>query len=735
MMRILHRWPGLVVAALLFVTALSGAVLSLYPALEAVNTPPAGDAMTVAELAARVQAVHPGLEQIKRAPSGRITAWWFDGGQPGSAVVDPATGRDIASADPDPVQRWLTTLHRSLFLGDGGRLAAATGTLVMLLLALTGAVLVARRTGGWRHWFARLRGPLAGRLHTEISRVAVLGLVLSASTALWMAAETFELVTVESEGLNPPAAVSGQTGLALARMEALRTTPVAELRALSFPASGDAQDMFTLDTDRGTGYIDQGTGALLVWQDLTPGQRLSETIYLLHTGQGAAVWGLLLGLMALGVPVLAVTGVMVWWAGWRRRPRLKGNAPAAQAETVLLVGSEGGSTWGFAATLAEALRAAGQSVHVAPMTGFTPSRYRAAQRILVLAATYGEGAAPASARGFLDRLQALPETPTVPLAVLGFGDRHFPAFCAFAAAVEQTARAKGWPVLLPFDTIDQQSAQDFTRWGRTLGNALGINLELVHQPVVPATDTLTLLSRRDYGAAVQVPIAILRFALPPASFWQRVTGRGFARFEPGDLIGILPEGSDVPRLYSLASGSRDGFIEIVVRQHPGGLASGQLTCLQSGQTVRAFLRRHPDFHAGRGRAPLLLIGAGTGVGPLAGFIRTNARRRPIHLVFGLRHPDSDFLYRDELRDWQADGRLARLSVAVSRGERAQYVQDVLHEEASQVVDTVRNGGTVMVCGGRDMARGVSEALADILKPVGISPAQLKADGRYVEDIY
>ena len=54
MMRILHRWPGLVVALLLVVTALSGAALSLYPALEAVTTPSAGSGLTVAELATRV---------------------------------------------------------------------------------------------------------------------------------------------------------------------------------------------------------------------------------------------------------------------------------------------------------------------------------------------------------------------------------------------------------------------------------------------------------------------------------------------------------------------------------------------------------------------------------------------------------------------------------------------------------------------------------------------------------
>jgi sulfite reductase (NADPH) flavoprotein alpha-component len=689
----------------------------------------------VADLAARVQAAHPGLEQIKRAPSGQISAWWFAGDQPGSAVIDPATGRDVASADPNPLRRWLTNLHRSLLLGDGGSWIVAAGALAMLLLAISGVVLVARRLGGWRHWLARLRGPLAGRLHTDIARVAVLGLALSAVTALWMSAETFEIVTIDAASLETPATVSGQAGLALAEMQALRAVPAAELRELSFPAPDDPQDMFTLRTDRGMGYVDQGTGTLLGWQDLSLGQRASETIYMLHTGQGAAVLGLLLGVMALGVPILAVTGVLVWLPGWRNRPRLTGNAPAAQADTIVLVGSEGGSTWGFAATLAHALRDTGQSVHVAPMTAFQPARYRRARRFLILAATYGEGDAPASAKGFLAQFQSLKTVPTAPVAVLGFGDRSFPAFCAFARAVDNAARDKGWSALMAFDTIDRQSPQDFARWGRTLGQATGIELELAHQPVLPATQTLTLLERHDYGAAVQAPMSILRFALPKASFWQRLTGQRFTRFEPGDLLGIVPEGSTVPRLYSLASGSRDGFIEIVVRQHVGGLASGQLTQLEPGQTAQGFLRRHPGFHAGRDRTPLILIGAGTGVGPLAGFIRNNESHRPVHLFFGLRQPDSDFLYRNELSDWQADGKLAHLSIAVSRGQRPQYVQDALRQHAPRITAAISQGARIMVCGGRDMAHGVADALTDILKPAGLTPAMLKVGDRYVEDIY
>ncbi|AMN47133.1 sulfite reductase (NADPH) flavoprotein alpha-component [Steroidobacter denitrificans] len=735
MMRILHRWLGLVLAVLLFVTALSGAALSLFPALESARSLQPDVTLTVADLAARVQAAHPGLEQIKRAPSGQISAWWFDGDQPGSAVIDPATGRDVASADPNPLRRWLTNLHRSLLLGDTGRMIVAAGALAMLLLAISGVVLVVRRLGGWRHWLARLRGPLAGRLHTDIARVAVLGLALSAMTALWMSAETFEIVTIDAASLETPATVSGQTGLALAEMQALRAVPAAELRELSFPAPDDPQDMFTLRTDRGMGYVDQGTGTLLGWQDLSLGQRASETIYMLHTGQGAAVLGLFLGVMALGVPVLAVTGVLVWLPGWRNRPQLTGNAPAAQADTIVLVGSEGGSTWGFAATLARALRDAGQSVHVAPMTAFQPARYRRARRFLILAATYGEGDAPASAKGFLARLQTLETVPTAPLAVLGFGDRSFPAFCAFARAVDNAARNKGWPALMAFDTIDRQSPQDFARWGRILGQALGIELELVHQPDLPATQTLTLLERHDYGAAVQAPMSILRFALPKASLWQRLAGQRFTQFEPGDLLGIVPEGSAVPRLYSLASGSRDGFIEIVVHRHVGGLTSGQLTQLEPGQTAQGFLRRHPGFHAGRDRTPLILIGAGTGVGPLAGFIRNNKSHRPVHLFFGLRQPDSDFLYRNELSDWQADGKLAHLSIAVSRGERPQYVQDALRQQAPRITAAISQGARIMVCGGRDMARGVADALTDILKPTGLTPAMLKVGDRYVEDIY
>ncbi len=162
MIRVLHRWPGLVALALVTLLALSGAALSVFPAAEQMAAPQAHGTMSVGELATRIQIAYPGVEQVKRSPSGRVTAYWFDNGTPGSAVVDPATGEGVASADPNPVERWLTNLHRSLFLDDMGRIVSGAGAAAMLVISASGILLVARRAGGWRQWFAPAARTAAG---------------------------------------------------------------------------------------------------------------------------------------------------------------------------------------------------------------------------------------------------------------------------------------------------------------------------------------------------------------------------------------------------------------------------------------------------------------------------------------------------------------------------------------------------------------------------------------------
>lgn len=732
MIRLFHRWFGLLATLLLVTVAISGMVLSFFPVAEALNTPAAQE-ITVAQLASRVQAAQPSVEQIRRAPSGRITAYYFEGNQPASAVIDPATGLAVGSADPSTLQRWLTNFHRSLLLDDAGRIITACGAAVMVLLSISGLFLLARRAGGWRFLLKPTRGNGNGRLHALVSRLAIPGLVLSSLTALWMTAATFGLLPQDAAAPAFPAQVSGRTDIAIAAIPMLENTAINDLRSLNFPAVNDATDVFTLKTATGEGYIDQGNGSLLGWKKAGWVERISYLITMLHTGQGMAWLGLLLGVSALSVPVLGWSGVSVWLL--RRRGNKLASAPADDADTIVLVGSEGGTTRGFAATLELALSAQGHRVYVGQMTGFDPHRWPKARQIILLAATYGDGAAPAHAQGFVEQFKRVAAKPGLPLAILGFGDRSFPKFCGFAAAIAQAAKDNGWSQLLPFDTVDRQSPQDFARWGRSLANALQSDFKLNHQPAIPRTWTLPLLTRRDYGADVQATTAILRFAMPKTSLWHRLRGKGFPRFEAGDLVGVIPKGSDLPRFYSLASGSTDGFVEICVRRQAGGLCSSQLTGLEAGETVSVFVRKNPGFRPAKGRKPVILIGAGTGIGPLAGFVRANRSRQPMHLYFGTRHPASDALYAEELADWKDDGRLASIATAYSRTHTPAYVQDILRKDAAHIGRLIATGGQILVCGGRDMAAGVAAALTDILTQQSISLATLKAEGRYAEDVY
>lgn len=732
MIRPLHRWVGLIAAVLLTTVAVSGVALSVFPVAE-VLTMPAAQEISIAELAARVQAAEPTVEQIRRAPSGRITAYYFDGDLPASAVIDPATGKPVGSADMSALQRWLTNFHRSLVMDDAGRVVTATSAGIMLLMSISGLLLLARRAGGWRLLFNPLRGIGNGRLHAVVSRLALPGLMLSSITALWMSASTFGLLPEYAGAPMFPAEVSGIGGVNPASVPLFQTTSIADLRSLSFPAAGDATDVYTLKTANGEGYIDQGNGALLAWSDASWIDSTSGFVSMLHTGQGLAWLGVLLGLSALGVPVLGWTGIAVWLAG--RRDGSVASVPAATADTILLVASEGGTTRGFAATLQSALATQGALVHVGPMTGFDPARWPKARRIILMAATYGDGAAPAQANGFLADFQKHPAKPGLSLAVLGFGDRSFPAFCGFAAEIAKIADEKGWSRLLPFDTVDRQSPQEFARWGRDLADVLGMDFELNHQRTTSKTWELSLVSRRDYGENLQATTSILRFALPRTSIWQRLTGNGMPRFEAGDLIGVLPKGSDLPRLYSLASGTRDGFVEICVRKQAGGLCSGQLTALQPDDTITTFVQPNPAFRPARSQKPVILIGAGTGIGPLAGFARANHAHRPMHLYFGARHRASDALYAEELSAWKQEGRLASVSSAYSRTPTPAYVQDILRKDAARLGRVIMSGGQVLVCGGREMAAGVALAISDILTPLGLNVAMLKAEGRYAEDVF
>ncbi|MGV8855828.1 MAG: PepSY domain-containing protein [Devosia sp.] len=738
MLRRLHSLPGLFAGSIVAFMAITGVVLSLQPLLDHAVVPAVTNSISLASVAQTVSDNLPGVQRIVHSASGAVTAY-YDGPQgAAAAVIDPKTGAVLGDYAASPFFAFFTELHRSLFLGSNGRIAAGLAAFAMVVLSISGAFMLATRLGGWRKLLATARGTLSQRLHVELSRMAVLGLLISALTGVVMSLNAFGLIGDTGQAMGAfPSAVDGGAPAAVGSLAGLQAVPLANLRELTFPYAGDPTDVFTLTTSAGQGYVDQASGALLSFTPNGLGQTIYETIYMLHTGQGLWWFGVLLGLASLCVPVLAITGTLIWWMRRRSQPRIVGNVPARQADTIILVGSEGNSTWGFAANLHGALTAAGHKVHATTMNALA-SDYPAASSMLVLTATYGDGAAPSSARNFLARLSHFKAHATMRFAVLGFGDRSFANFCQFAEQVDSALAGKAMRSLLPFATIDRQSAQSFAHWGDSLGQVLGHDLTLEHTPTVPDTTALMLVERVDFGVEVQAPTSTLRFALPADSrtWWQRLLRRPASLdFQPGDLVGIVPPGSLVPRYYSLASSASDGALEICVRKQSGGVCSEFLHELTPGDNINAFIKRNPDFRPQTGKAPVILIGSGTGIAPLAGFVRHNTRHRPYYLYFGGRDPASDFLYAPLLRAALADRRLAGLATAFSRVVGGGYVQDRVRDDALTIRKLVASGAQVMVCGGRQMADGVRDSLDFCLAPLGETVISLKAKGRYLEDVY
>lgn len=184
-----------------------------------------------------------------------------------------------------------------------------------------------------------------------------------------------------------------------------------------------------------------------------------------------------------------------------------------------------------------------------------------------------------------------------------------------------------------------------------------------------------------------------------------------------------------------------------------GVCSNHLLHSAAGSTVQASLRgtsdgfRLPDDPS----APVIMIGPGTGIAPFRGFLQERAALKESGkalgeaiLFFGCRHPDQDFIYREELEAYAKEG-IADLHVAFSRQEKSKvYVQDLIRQQRDAVWALLEKGAKVFVCGdGSRMEPDVRRALSLIYseeKDVSAEAAdawmeQMMADGRYVLDVW
>lgn len=211
-----------------------------------------------------------------------------------------------------------------------------------------------------------------------------------------------------------------------------------------------------------------------------------------------------------------------------------------------------------------------------------------------------------------------------------------------------------------------------------------------------------------------------------------------------------------PRYYSIASSQKavedEAHLTIarVAYESAGRARLGVASSLVSdyrktGDRLNVFVKPNPHFRLPTDNAaPVVMIGAGTGVAPYRGFLQereATGAKADNWLIFGHRNFLYDFLYQLEIQSWLQNGVLNRLDLATSRDQpEKRYVQHVLWEQRERLQAQLAEGATLYLCGdAKQMARDVDATLIKILGP-DEAKGQAALDalitaGRYKKDVY
>jgi sulfite reductase (NADPH) flavoprotein alpha-component len=218
-----------------------------------------------------------------------------------------------------------------------------------------------------------------------------------------------------------------------------------------------------------------------------------------------------------------------------------------------------------------------------------------------------------------------------------------------------------------------------------------------------------------------------------------------------------------PRLYSIASSplAHPGEAHLcvaVVRydthgRNKKGLASGFLAdhTEMFVSNIPVYVQPSRTFRLpAEGSRDIIMCGPGTGIAPFRAFLEHRVAQGATGrnwLFFGEQHYATDFLYGDELLNYQAKGVLSRLDLAFSRDQHERlYVQHRMREQGKELWKWLQDGAYLYVCGdAKRMARDVNQTLIDIACEHGsLSPEAaseyvnielMKRQKRYLRDVY
>ena len=453
------------------------------------------------------------------------------------------------------------------------------------------------------------------------------------------------------------------------------------------------------------------------------------------------------------------------------------------------------SQTGFAEQLArqtlQSLRLAGLPARVDGIDRLTLDELRQAGRVLFVVSTTGDGEPPDMALAFSRLVMQRPAAlANLRYGLLALGDSDYEDFCGFGRQLQCWLQASGAQALFDPVEVDSEDEASLRHWQNHLAMLSGardlpdwqtpkyqrwqlverrlLNPGSVGEPCFHLA-LKPLAGHADWRAGDLVEVGPCH-APERVAAWlaaHGLDGRVPVSFEHkkkqplADLLACcrLPEADEVDGLdedavaamlqrlphreYSIASLPDDGTLQLLVRRmrarggYPG-LGSGWLTEHAAvGTEIALRVRSNVSFHAPRDARPLILIGNGTGLAALRALLkqRIAAGHRRNWLLFGERHKAHDFLHREEIERWVAEGGIERVDFAWSRDQAERiHVQQRLREAADVLRDWVDAGAAIYVCGSLDgLAPGVDAVLHDVLGVERV--ARLREHGCYRRDVY
>jgi NADPH-ferrihemoprotein reductase len=183
------------------------------------------------------------------------------------------------------------------------------------------------------------------------------------------------------------------------------------------------------------------------------------------------------------------------------------------------------------------------------------------------------------------------------------------------------------------------------------------------------------------------------------------------------------------------------------------MSSHYVHALRAGDRLNVFIDAAAGFHLQDDvTQPMIFISAGTGFAPMRAFLwdRLAMKRAGIQLgeaaLFnGIRSRRLDYIYREEIEEFAAQGVLDHVRIAASREQpaRREYVQDLIRQEGALVWRLVAAGSCVYICGRRPLRDAVRAAFVDVIVEHGSQDQEsaedylheLETTARYRPDLW